>query len=73
MDIHVLDTINKANINIEELIDNVIELKQLNKGRNCCYGSLADRPECKDDCNECQNNYYSKMKEDMLKEYNVSL
>ncbi|APR02419.1 hypothetical protein EXM90_19190 [Clostridium botulinum] len=73
MDIHVLDTINKANSNIEELVEKVVSLKRLNNMNNCCYGALENRPECKGNCNKCTDDYYDKMYEDMLNEYSVSL
>jgi hypothetical protein len=75
MDIHVLDTINKANANIEELIDKIVsfEKSQCGLGR-CCYGGLIFRPKlCEGNCDVCKEKYYKKMYDDMLDKYYVNL
>lgn len=72
MDVHILDILNKANTNIKELIERIVSLERKKDRNNCCYGALDNRPECKGNCDECKDEYYDKIYEDMIKEYNIS-
>lgn len=73
MDVHVLDIINRANNNIKELIQELIELKKDSDRNYCCYGSLENRPECKGSCYECKKEFYDNMYKRLLRENVIRL
>ena len=58
----------EANNNISTLIDEIIALKRIAEGDDCCNYHL--HPMCKD-CNECKEACYKNMKEEMQKKYIV--
>lgn len=73
MDGHALDTINKANSNIEELIEDIIELRKTKEDGYCCYPDKQFTNVCNGKCDFCKEDYYDKMYEEMIEKYGVSL
>lgn len=63
----------KANKNIEILIGELIDARKEALGSGSCPYYNFNRPceENGDDCYECKENYFVKMKEGLLKEYIV--
>ena len=62
------EKLEKANENIEELIDKIIARdKELNE-RYCCNPRQQAEKEC-DDCNKCKRKYYENVKDEMKEKY----
>ena len=63
----------KANDNIVTLIDELIDMKKSELGRGNCPYCGNNRPceENGNDCGDCKENYFWKMREELLEEYIV--
>lgn len=65
---------NKANENIEILIDEICSLKLLSFGICCPYSYKGEKhcEEFKSDCDYCKEQYVENMRENMTKKYIVN-
>lgn len=63
----------KANENIEILIEELIEARKeaLGTGNSPFYNTSRPCEENKNDCFDCKDNYFIKMREELLEEYIV--
>ena len=60
----------KANSTIEELINIIISLrKEKDKDICCCPESVHNKELCIHDCKQCTEDYYKKIKNEMMQKY----
>lgn len=61
------------NHNIEELINIIISLRKEKDKDICCHPAVYPDELCIHNCKKCTEDYYKKMKEDMIKQYAIEV